>query len=83
MDKITFLSTHELIELNKYGPLEKDLKLIVDSSIDYIKWVLGLNNDITKNQKEIEFRAQLKWTFLKCIFLIFYTQQKMLLFYFN
>ncbi|OUM60422.1 hypothetical protein PIROE2DRAFT_13808 [Piromyces sp. E2] len=65
MDKITFLSTKDIINLNKYEPLEKDLKQIVDNSIDYIKWVLGFNNDITKNQKEIEFRTQLKWSFLK------------------
>ncbi|ORX60117.1 hypothetical protein BCR36DRAFT_579564, partial [Piromyces finnis] len=80
MDKITFLSTKEIIELNKYGPLEKDLKLIVDNSLDYIKWVLGFNNDIINNPKEIEFRTQLKWTFLRSIpfFKIPFKQQKSL-----
>jgi len=66
MDKNPFISTKSIIDLNNYKPLKSDLNLIIDNSKEYIKWVLGFNNNITNDPKEIEYRVQVKWALLKC-----------------
>eukprot|EP00833_Pecoramyces_ruminatium_P006570 jgi/Orpsp1_1/1180602/evm.model.c7180000074072.1 len=66
MEKISFISTKTIVNLNKYKPLDSDLKLIVNCSSEYIRWVLGFNDNQCNDSKEIEYRTQLKWSLLRC-----------------
>jgi len=67
MDKINFISTQNIVKLNKYSPLVSDLNLIIYCSKEYINWVLGFNDKKCKNSTEIKYRTQLKWSLLKCM----------------
>ncbi|KAL6613351.1 hypothetical protein U3516DRAFT_344885 [Neocallimastix sp. 'constans'] len=67
MDKINFISTQNIVKLNKYSPLVSDLNLIIYCSKEYINWVLGFNDKKCKNSTEIKYRTQLKWSLLKSL----------------
>eukprot|EP00833_Pecoramyces_ruminatium_P005923 jgi/Orpsp1_1/1179955/evm.model.c7180000071545.1 len=67
MEKISFISTKTIVNLNKYKPLDSDLKLIVNCSSEYIRWVLGFNDNQCNDSKEIEYRTQLKWSLLRSL----------------